>query len=107
LVCEEFGGLETFAAAWVDYFRRAAEGRGATGLRCFQAFIALLQYLEANGPKASDLSDEDLGHELMTATKRLIQEQPELALEAARELGWTLTPSPVVCGTGANQPNHT
>src|SRR5262245_19408290 len=35
VVIADFGGLEAFAAAWIDYFRRAAERGGATGLRCF------------------------------------------------------------------------
>ena len=93
LVCSEFGGLENFAAAWVDYFRRATARGGATGLKCFQALMKLLQYLDQQRSSPIELGDEDLEHELMAAAEKLIVRNPELAVDAARQLGWVVIPA--------------
>jgi hypothetical protein len=93
LACAEFGGLEGLSVAFVDYVRRAMDGRGATGLRCFQALVKLMQYTDEHRAKPEEMSDEDLGREVMVVIKNLIRQQPELALEAARPLGWTVTPA--------------
>ena len=94
LMLQEFGGLEGFVRTWADYSQRAMRQGGFAAYRCLASITQLVQHVEASKPDLSDLTNEDLERELMEGTKRLIRQQPELAVSAAEGLGWNVTPPP-------------
>ena len=87
-----FGGMQGFVAAWANYHKRAMEEGGFAAFRCFESVIRLLQYCEENRPDPSEMTDEELQRSMMEHIKRLIQQHPELAVAAANEIGWRVTP---------------
>lgn len=92
IMLHQFGGLQGFGTAWIAHYQRAMESGGFAALRCFQTVIRLLQYCDEKRRQPCELSDDELHAALLEQTKRLIEQQPEIALEAAGALGWALTP---------------
>ena len=100
LVCtamvHEFGGVPGFATHFALYFQRAKRDRGLGALRCFEALLRLMEHADAVRAEARTdlglLSDEDLEREQLRSTQHSIRENPQLAIDAAKQLGWTITP---------------
>ena len=93
MLAQQFGGTEGFAEAWFQFHQRAADRGQAAVLRSFEAISRLLKYCDENRDEPADLSDEDLRRAVLEETKELIVREPELAVAAAREIGWTVVPS--------------
>lgn len=92
VMLDEFGGVQGFVNAWSDYYQRAMERGGFGALRCIESVLRLMQYCEEKVPDACQLSDAELQEAMIEQTKAIIQDQPELAVAAAAELGWTVIP---------------
>ncbi|QDT51692.1 hypothetical protein Pan258_57840 [Symmachiella dynata] len=93
MLVRQFGGTEGFASAWFNFHQRAAERGQAAALRSFESVFRLLKYCDENRDEPADLSDEDLRKAVLEETKDLLRREPELAVAAAREIGWTVIPS--------------
>ncbi len=93
MLVQQFGGTEGFAAAWFNFHCRAANRGQAAALRSFKAISRLLKYSEENRDDPGDLSDEDLERAVLDETKELILREPELAVAAAEQIGWTVIPA--------------
>ena len=88
----QFGGFQGFVNAWTDYQQQAIESGGFPAFRCFAAMFRLLEYCSESNSKMDQLTDQELQYELVVSVRSLLIEQPELAILAAQELGWTLIP---------------
>ena len=93
MLVQQFGGTKGFASAWFEFHQRTAVRGQAAAVRSFAAVFRLLQYCEEAAPDSGDLSDEDLERAVLEETKELIRREPELAVAAAQEIGWTVTPA--------------
>ena len=54
--------------------------------------IRLMQYCEENRRDTSEMTDEELTCSIREDIRGLIQQCPELAVTAAREIGWRVEP---------------
>ena len=90
----QFGGLQGLVRAWQAYFQRASRKGGFAAFRSLQAVVRLTQDCEATVPQPSELSDDELQSGLDASVAQLIQQQPEVAIAAAKRLGWTVVPTP-------------
>lgn len=88
----QFGGMQGFVAAWNDFYHQAMEQGEFAAYRCFQSVIRVAQYCDDNRPDLGSMTDEEIEHALMENTKQLIRQHPELAVVAADQIGWTITP---------------
>jgi hypothetical protein len=92
-----FGGLDRFVRVWlhhVDAARREKPG-GKKVLDFFHAMMRLQEYCEATRSTRlapSQMSDEELNQRAIQLAKGLVQTEPELAIAAAHQLGWTVIP---------------
>jgi len=92
----QFGGMENYVAAYADYHRHAMQQGEFAAYRCLQSLFRLLELREAKEPDPYDMTDEELEHYLAEQTKAAIRLQPELAVAAAKELGWSVIPGDTV-----------
>ena len=88
----KFGGMQGFITAWDKYCSLAMEQSGFAAFRCFSTVIRLAQYCEEHRSDPSEMTDEELERAMMEHTEHLIQQHPELAVAAARRLGWQVEP---------------
>lgn len=90
---QHFGGTEGFTEAWFDFHNRVADRGQAAALRSFEAVFRLLKYCDEHRDEPADIGDEELEEAVLEETKELILREPELAVAAAREIGWTVIPA--------------
>ena len=86
------GGLQGFIGAWSDYYQYAVKQRGLGAYRCLESVIRLMQYCEENRRDTSEMTDEELTCSIREDIRGLIQQCPELAVTAARKIGWRVEP---------------
>ncbi|MCO6458562.1 MAG: hypothetical protein J5I93_24920 [Pirellulaceae bacterium] len=96
-----FGGLDRLVRLWREVTEQAHEqGKPHVAVRSLEALGHLLTVAaksqEAAAQEAREelarMSDEELHEVELRAVRLAIQEQPELAVAAAVELGWTVIP---------------
>jgi hypothetical protein len=93
-----FKGLQNLAAEWKRQIDFACERRRgvSTTLKHFAAIAHIIQVhselLVASEQDPHEMSDLELDAELAANLQDLIAQQPELAIEVARRLGWTVIP---------------
>ena len=93
VMMQQVGGVEGLFSDWVDFHIRAMESRGyAAAFRSFEALGRMLLYCEQTRPKPDDMELEDLEGELSARLTRAIQQNPKIAVDDLRELGWTVIP---------------
>lgn len=90
------GGVRGFVQEWWQQYEAAkdqAPGSLRT-IRMLSAVIRLMEVAELSRPKAdvSLLSDDDLDREIQEHVIRFVDDHPEIAIWAARRLGWELVP---------------
>ena len=87
---QRYGGVEGFAKAWAQQSRRAMQSRpgSATALNFFAGVANLVKHAKDARPPVKELDDKNLGDELTVAVQRLVQDRPELAVEALQQAGW-------------------
>ena len=94
LLCREmfkrYGGVDGFSKAWIQQAQRAMQSRpGSTpALNFFAGVASLVKHAQDARPTASDLDDADLNDELTATVMRLVEDRPELVVEAAQRAGW-------------------
>ena len=84
---QRYGGVEGFAKAWAQQARRARPG-SKQALNFFVGVASLTKHIKDTRPPVKELDDANLGDELAMAVARLVQDRPELAVEALQRLGW-------------------
>ncbi|MEZ6051248.1 MAG: hypothetical protein R3C02_07660 [Planctomycetaceae bacterium] len=98
---QQFGGVESFAKAWHAAIESArARGKDCSALRSFRALFQLMtarEELELEAKTAFDQELEQMGSEEIREMRlrgavELIREQPQIAIQAAMRLGWSVTP---------------
>lgn len=91
---QHFRGLEGFLQAWRSQLDRACQQQPGSKkvLDFFRSVVRLIEYCDATRPSVSQLPDEDLHQELAAETRRQVEAHPQLAIEAAAQLGWTVVP---------------
>jgi hypothetical protein len=92
-----FGGVDGFVTAWKEALDRAsADGKPHLVVRGMSMVVHLINTCETireSGPQPDELDDEDLRWEMERCVTRIVQQNPELAISAARRLGWTIAPN--------------
>ncbi len=89
-----FGNTEQFVRAWCEQVQ-AAQTKNPGSKRALDFFLAVIrmaQYCENQGPRVELLDDEQLQRAVMQETEDLIRQNPELVVECAERLGWTVIP---------------
>jgi len=88
------GGLQQLVRCWVEQLEhcRKKNPGGFAAMGFFSAIARLSEYCEAQKPKPSEMTDEELHEAAMGQTVRLIQSNPQLAVVAAQRLGWKVVP---------------
>ena len=89
---QRFGGMQGFLKAWDSYHQLAVAKGGYAAFRCFESIFRLVQYCEESRPDPGQMSEEEVQRSMIEELKRLIRQHPELAVAAAREIGWTIRP---------------
>lgn len=89
---KQFGGVEGFMDAWRTYQTKALKQGGFPAFRCFAVVLRLVEYCEELRRPTSQLSDEELNLSLKDQLKGMMVQHPDVAIEAARELGLKLEP---------------
>ena len=91
LLCREmfarYNGVQGFAESWAQQARRARPG-SKQSLDFFVGVANLAKHAKDARPPVKELDDANLGDELAVAVSRLVQDRPELAVEALQRLGW-------------------
>ena len=87
-----FGGVDGFVQAWHDYFKTARNKGGYATLRCLESVIRMMEYCDENESKAEILSEEELHESINQSLVALLETNPELAITAARRMGWQIAP---------------
>jgi hypothetical protein len=93
-IFERFRGLEGFGKAWQAAYREAErEGKTYLCVRMLEATMYLTATAsELQQENTRTMSDEDLQASVLRNTAVLIRRFPQIAVEAARELGWQVVP---------------
>jgi len=101
---QRFGGVEELFAAWVQQFEaaRVAQPGSKKVLDFYQAILRMIEYCDANRPNLAEVSDHDLEDEIIEGCKQLIRQHPEVAIDAAEQIGWTVIPE-LLTGAGYGQ----
>ena len=88
------GGLQGFTRAWQEQVAQVHRDQPGSkkSLDFFQAVARMIAFSDSMRPKVTELPDEDLRRELEAETLRLIEAHPELVVQAAAEIGWTVIP---------------
>ena len=91
---QRYGGVQGFAESWAQQARRAMEDRpGSTpALNCFSSVANLVKHTKDARAAVKELDDKNLEDELAATVTRFIQDRPQLAVEAAKRLGWQVVP---------------
>jgi hypothetical protein len=100
MMIAHFGGMNGLAQAWIRQYEAArAQNPGSKQVQdFFLANFKLMEYCDANqedevhDPSVADLSADDLAVGVMQVARVLIQQEPQLAIDAARQLGWDIFP---------------
>jgi hypothetical protein len=98
LMLYRFGGLQGFVNAWLQQLGRVQRDQPGSkkSLDFFQAVVRMIEFSDSTRPNVTGLTDEDLQRELEAETRRLIDAHPELAVQAAGQIGWTIIPPDAV-----------
>ena len=93
---ERFGGLDELVRTWKRAID-AAEEKGKDHLVCrsmtaIMHLVVACTSLQVSVTQPDMVDDEDLRREFEAVTARVIVSHPELAIRAARQLGWTIIP---------------
>lgn len=92
-----FGGVDRFATAWKEVLDRAsADGKPHLVVRGMLTVVNLINastVLRESGPQPVEMDDDDLCRAMDKSVIRIVQQNPELAISAARRLGWTIMPN--------------
>ena len=95
LLCRDmfarYGGVQGFAESWAILAKRARPG-SKRALNFVVAVANLLKFAKDARPPVKELDDKDLEDELTVTVMRLIEDRPELVIEAAQRLGWQVSP---------------
>ena len=95
LLCHQmfarYGGVQGFAESWAMQTKRTRRG-SKRALNFFVAIANLLQFAKDTRPPVKELDDKNLEDELTVTVMRLIEDRPELVIEAAQRLGWQVSP---------------
>jgi len=91
---QRFGGMEGLFAAWVRQVEAAQSAQPGSKkvLDFYQAIFRMIEYCNSGQRDLAEISDEDLQGEIMESCKQLIRQHPEVAVEAAEQIGWTVIP---------------
>lgn len=91
-----YGGIDEFALAWKQAIDDAAvRGKSYLVVRGFDAVVRLAEAnseLQKQDRRLELIDDRDLQRQLDAVATRVIAGNPELAISAARRLGWHLEP---------------
>jgi len=95
-MAQQFGGVQGLAGAIERHFVWALKRGGFQAVRCLQSYLRLVEHCDdmqaATRTRPELLSDEDLDREHMRTLTEWVQQYPEVAIAAAREIGWTVIP---------------
>ena len=88
------GGLQSLFVAWVRQVEAAQSAQPGSKkvLDFYQAIFRMIEYCNSGRRDLAEISDEDLQGEIMESCKQLIRQHPEVAVEAAEQIGWTVIP---------------
>ena len=86
------GGVEGFSRSWAQQAGRARLGSKQALVDFFVAVANLLKFAKDARPPVKELDDKNLEQELVVYVTRLIQDRPELAVEALQQAGWQVVP---------------
>ena len=92
------GGFGAFLRIWHDTISSMIDsGSGSPRLlRLFELVFELMREQdERNRDALKDLPDEDLQALVKSQVTDVIRQDPQLAVDAAKSLGWSLTPAAV------------
>jgi hypothetical protein len=105
IMLREFGGMMGFKHAFAKHYAWAYQNGRYPLIRCLQACLRVTSHYEEMQIKEQRvaeaqpgyssiqyLSDEDLERAFKKGVLEEIEQKPELAIEAARKLGWTVIP---------------
>ena len=97
VMVESFGGLHEFVAAWIGHIDQAME-KSPGSKKVLDFFQAITQMSDAahkyhKPPDPAEMTTENLTFALRQQLRDLVRDEPELAVAAARELGWEVRPS--------------
>lgn len=97
-IVNEFSGVEGFVSGWKAVLDRAGDAGKhylvARGLQTVLKLIDGCNELRDVRPQPVELSDQDLHRTMLESVERIVQENPILAVSAARRLGWDVIPPP-------------
>jgi len=94
---DHLGGLERFVKGWQEHIKCASQKQPGS-LRVLQAYRAIIRLTECvHQMKAANeanelVESEDIERLLEQRILDAIQRDPSLAVDAARDLGWTVIP---------------
>ncbi len=89
-----FGSTEEFVQAWREQVEEARSKKPGSKkvLDFFLAVMRMAEYCENQRPKVEYLDDDQLDLAVMQETEDRIRQNPELAVQCARQIGWTVIP---------------
>ncbi len=89
-----FGSTEEFVQAWREQVEEARSKKPGSKkvLDFFLAVMRMAEYCENQRPKVEYLDDDQLDLAVMRETEDLIRQNPQLAVQCARQIGWTVIP---------------
>lgn len=90
LMVAGLGGPEEFARGWLNEVERLRSSKRLSSRLCrfYEATVTLTRHLDQHNQSiAENASVEDLEAILSTELRRLVQREPSLVLDAAKELG--------------------
>ena len=88
---DRFGGLNELSLEWKQQI--ISRPGTAASLRSFLAITRMIKACSnLPRPGVAQLSDDDLAGELAVTVMRLVQDRPELAVEALQQAGWQVCP---------------
>ena len=89
-----FGDTVEFVQAWCEQVEEAKSKNPGSKkvLDFFWGIMRMAQFCENQGPKVELLDDEQLQRAALEEVKDLIRQNPELAVECAQRIGWTVIP---------------
>jgi hypothetical protein len=108
IMLREFGGMVGFKHAFAKHYAWAYQNGRYPLIRCLQACLRVTSHYEDMQIKEQRLAeaqpgyssiqywtDEELECSYQKSLVETIEQKPELAIEAARKLGWTVIPPEV------------
>jgi len=93
---QRFRALDGFVETWKAALDAAAEqGKDHLVCRSLSAIMHLVvacSSVQASVTQPDMVEDEDLRRQLEQAATQVVVQNPQLAIRAARQVGWTITP---------------